>query len=103
MKEGEAIENVAVTTDGGVTWAPPRGRGLSGFRSVVAHVPVSTRTFVALGPRGGDISTDDGQTWSPLAGDRADTFSVAPGTGRGWAAGARGRIARLTVGGPEAK
>jgi photosystem II stability/assembly factor-like uncharacterized protein len=100
-KEGEAIENVAVTTDGGVTWAPPRGRGLSGFRSVVAHVPAMTGTFVALGPRGGDISTDDGQTWAPLPGDGADTFSAAPGTGTGWAAGAGGRIARLAWGGPE--
>jgi photosystem II stability/assembly factor-like uncharacterized protein len=97
-KEEQAIDNVAVTSDGGVTWAPPRGGRLSGFRSVVAHVPAIPGTFVALGPLGGDISSDDGQTWSPLVGDGADTFSVAPGTAIGWAAGAGGRIARLTLG-----
>ena len=102
-EEDAAIENVAVTTDGGVTWAPPRGRGLSGFRSVVAHVPATAGTFVALGPRGGDISTDDGHTWGPLPGDGADTFSAAPRTGTGWAAGAGGRIARLVLRGPEVK
>ena len=100
-KENEAIENVAVTTDGGVTWAPPRGRRLSGFRSVVAHVRATPGTFVALGPRGGDISTDDGQTWSPMAGEGADTFSVVPEAPIGWAAGAGGRIAQLTLGGPQ--
>jgi photosystem II stability/assembly factor-like uncharacterized protein len=98
-KEDQAIDNVAVTADGGVTWARPSGRGLSGFRSVVAHVPAPDGTFIALGPRGGDVSTDDGQTWSPLAGDGADTFSAAPGTFTGWAAGAGGRIVRLTFGG----
>jgi photosystem II stability/assembly factor-like uncharacterized protein len=97
-KEDQAIDNVAVTADGGVTWARPRGRGLSGFRSVVAHVPATNGTFIALGPRGGDVSTDDGQTWSPLAGAGADTFSAAPGTFTGWAAGAGGRIVRLTFG-----
>jgi photosystem II stability/assembly factor-like uncharacterized protein len=100
-KEEQAIDNVAVTSDGGVTWAPPRGRGLSGFRSVVAHVPATAGTFIALGPRGGDISRDDGLTWSRMAGEGADTFSAAPGTSTGWAAGAGGRIARLTFGGVE--
>jgi photosystem II stability/assembly factor-like uncharacterized protein len=98
-KEDQAIDNVAVTADGGVTWARPSGRGLSGFRSVVAHVPATDGTFIALGPCGGDVSTDDGQTWSPLAGDKADTFSAAPGTFTGWAAGAGGQIVRLTFAG----
>ena len=102
-KEEQAIDNVAVTSDGGVTWAPPRGRGLSGFRSVVAPVPATAGTFIALGPRGGDISTDDGLTWSPMAGEGADTFSAAPGTSTGWAAGAGGRIARLTFGGVDCR
>ena len=100
-RRSEAIDNVAVTSDGGVTWAPPRGRGLSGFRSVVAPVPATAGTFIALGPRGGDISSDDGLTWSRMAGEGADTFSAAPGTSTGWAAGAGGRIARLTFGGPQ--
>src|SRR5678816_1952516 len=34
-KEKEAVENVAITNDGGATWT--LGSGLSGFRSVVAY------------------------------------------------------------------
>ncbi|HEX6650431.1 MAG TPA: hypothetical protein VF075_12860, partial [Pyrinomonadaceae bacterium] len=36
-KEQEAVDNLAVTSDGGVTWTLVKG--LSGFRSVVAYVP----------------------------------------------------------------
>ena len=61
-KEQEAVDNLAVTSDGGVTWTLVKG--LSGFRSVVAYVP-GTKTLIALGPSGGDYSADDGQTWTP--------------------------------------
>src|SRR6185503_18202898 len=48
-KEPEAVDNLAVTSDGGVTWTLVKG--LSGFRSVVAYVPgLKTPTLVALGP-----------------------------------------------------
>jgi photosystem II stability/assembly factor-like uncharacterized protein len=93
--ETAAIDNAAVTSDGGATWTLVRG--LSGFRSVVAHVPGTPATWIAIGPRGSDISTDDGRTWTPVEGPGFDTFSFAPGTSVGWAAGARGTIARLTV------
>jgi photosystem II stability/assembly factor-like uncharacterized protein len=92
-KEQEAVNNLAVTSDGGVTWTLVKG--LSGFRSVVAYVP-GTTTLVALGPSGGDYSTDDGQTWKPIGGPGFDTFSFAPRTSIGWAAGADGRIGKLT-------
>lgn len=94
-KEDEAVDNAAVTNDGGQTWALVAARGLTGFRSVVAHVPGTSATFIALGPRGGDLSTDDGRSWSVLVGPGVDTFSFAPGHVLGWGAGARGIIARL--------
>ncbi len=94
-REGDAIDNVAITSDGGMTWTGVTGSGLSGFRSVVAHVPGTAASFVAIGPSGADMSTDDGRTWTPLAGQGYDTFSFAPGRPVGWAAGARGRIAKL--------
>ncbi|HKY30831.1 MAG TPA: hypothetical protein VJM12_23125 [Pyrinomonadaceae bacterium] len=59
-KETEAVDNLAVTTDGGGTWSLVKG--LSGYRSVVAYVP-GTRSLVAIGPSGVDYSTDDGRTW----------------------------------------
>jgi len=97
-KESDAVDNVAVTADGGATWTLVRDRGLSGFRSVVAWVPsAGARSAIAIGPSGADWSSDDGQTWTPLRSDGFDTVSFAPHTLVGWAAGAGGRIAKLTV------
>ena len=92
-KEQEAIDNLAVTNDGGVTWKLVKG--LSGFRSVVAYVP-GAKTMIALGPAGGDYSTDDGLTWKPIEGSGFDTFSFVPRKPIGWASGDKGSIGRLT-------
>lgn len=93
-KEKEAVDNLAVTDDGGVTWKLVKG--LSGFRSVVAYVPgAKTPALVALGPSGGDYSLDDGQTWQPIEGPGFDTFSFIPRNATGWGAGANGAIGKL--------
>ena len=97
-KEDEADDNLAVTSDGGITWTLVRG--LSGFRSVVAYLPVPldgvrSPTLVAIGPSGADYSTDDGRTWRPIDGPGFDTLSFARGSLNGFAAGARGSIGRL--------
>ena len=96
-KPAEAIDNLAITSDGGKTWTAVKGRGLSGFRSVVAFVPGTKSTFIAIGPSGGDISLDDGKTWLPIEGPGFDTFSFAPKRTLGWASGARGAIGRLDL------
>ena len=94
-KEKEAVDNLAVTDDGGVTWKLVKG--LSGYRSVVAYVPgAKTPALVALGPSGGDYSLDDGQTWQPIEGPGFDTFSFIPRKATGWGAGANGAIGKLT-------
>ena len=131
-KEKDAVDNLAVTSDGGATWTLVKG--LSGYRSVVAYVPFAPRSsrpaaraaaerplvakgqaLVAIGPSGADYSTDDGHTWRVLEGPGFDTLSFARGTLKsagsprgqtawgagvavGWAAGARGSIARLMFG-----
>jgi len=92
-KESEAVDNLAITNDGGITWTLVKG--LSGFRSVVAYVPGS-KTLIAIGPAGGDYSTDDGRTWAVINGPGFDTFSFAPGKQTGWGAGANGAIGKLT-------
>jgi len=92
-KETEAIDNCAITSDGGATWTLING--LSGFRSVVAHVPGTPATWLAIGPRGGDLSTDDGKTWTPFAGPGFDTLSFVRDKAIGWASGARGAIAKV--------
>lgn len=93
QKEGEAVDNAAVTSDGGRTWT--LGTGLSGYRSVVAHRPGSRSQWIAVGPQGSDLSSDDGRTWAPLPGAGFHTFSFAKNGRVGWAAGERGAIARL--------
>ena len=93
-KEEEAVNNLALTKDGGATWT--LAKGLSGFRSVVAYVP-GTKSLVAIGPAGGDYSEDDGRTWKRIEGPGFDTFSFVPGKGIGWAAGAKGRLGKLIL------
>lgn len=93
-KESEAVDNLAVTNDGGVTWKLVKG--LSGYRSVVAYVPgKKTPALVAIGPSGGDYSLDDGQTWKPIEGRGFDTFSFIPRKNIGWGAGAEGALGKL--------
>ena len=94
--EKEAVDNAAVTIDGGATWKLIRG--LSGFRSAVAYVP-GTKWIVAVGPSGADFSEDDGVTWKPISGPGFDTLSFIPSLQKSsaiaFAAGADGTMARL--------
>ena len=94
--ERDAVENVAVTKDGGITWSPVTDHGLSGYRSVVAWMPGKPQNLLALGPSGADVSDDAGSTWMPVA-EGFDTLSFAPRSRTGWAAGDRGRIAKVTI------
>ena len=96
-KEPLAIDNAATSSDGGVTWTLVKDHGLSGYRSVVAWVPGTRSAFLAIGPSGADWSADDGRTWTALPSDGFDTLSFAKGGTTGWAAGARGRISKLTI------
>jgi photosystem II stability/assembly factor-like uncharacterized protein len=95
--ESQAIDNAALTDDGGATWRLARDRGLSGFRSVAASLPGAPGTILAVGPTGADWSTDDGASWTPLDAEGFDTLSVAPDGGTAWAAGQRGRLSKLTL------
>jgi photosystem II stability/assembly factor-like uncharacterized protein len=92
-KEEEAIDNVARTDNGGLTWTPVSGLG--GFRSVVAFVPQSASSWIAVGPQGADWSDDDGRTWTPIPGDGYHAFAFSPSGRVGWGVGERGRIGCL--------
>ena len=94
-KLDEAEDNAAVTTDGGVTWTLVKG--LTGYRSVVAWVRGGRGPALAAGPSGADMSLDNGRTWARVETYGFDTVSFAPGTSTGWAAGDKGRIAKLTI------
>lgn len=106
--ENEAGDNLAVTSDGGVTWT--LAKGLTGFRSVVVYVPTVPSgliagmlgvTLVAVGPSGADYSTDDGRTWTALTGPGFDTLSFVRVRGArtgpvAFASGPRGSIGKLS-------
>jgi photosystem II stability/assembly factor-like uncharacterized protein len=110
-QERAAIDNVAITSDGGATWTLVREHALGGFRSAVAYLPDAngkrTTSIFAAGPAGADISHDDGRTWQPFDVDGLHTVSVA-GRRRAaratvWGAGERGRIVRIDGFGKPAK
>lgn len=96
-KESEAVDNLAVTDDGGATWKLLKG--LSGFRSAVAYVPGAGNSLIAVGPSGMDYSDDYGRNWKRIEGPGFDTLSLArdPATRRilGWGAGVNGSIGWL--------
>jgi photosystem II stability/assembly factor-like uncharacterized protein len=84
---------MALTSDGGKTWALTRG--LSGFRSVVAYIPGEERSLIAVGPQGSDVSTDDGQSWTAVPAPGYHTLSFSPSGRVAFGAGARGAIGRF--------
>ena len=94
-KEQEAVDNVAITSDGGKTWTLVKDKALTGFRSVVKYVPGTAASFLAVGPQGSDISIDDGKTWTKVEGPGYDTLTFAPSKPIGWGAGAGGAVGRF--------
>jgi photosystem II stability/assembly factor-like uncharacterized protein len=91
--EGGAVDNAALTSDGGATWTPIAG--LSGFRSVVAYLSRDGKRVLAVGPAGSDYSQDGGATWKPIAGPGFHTFAIGPRASVGFGAGEKGAVAKL--------
>ncbi|WP_437112743.1 WD40/YVTN/BNR-like repeat-containing protein [Streptomyces syringium] len=83
----------AVSGDGGTTWTPS-GRPPAAYRSGVAWLPHSRSAALAVGPTGSEFTTDAGRTWRAFDPGSYDTVDCAPDRGC-WAAGEKGRIARL--------
>jgi photosystem II stability/assembly factor-like uncharacterized protein len=92
-RENDADDNAATTSDGGRSWTIVRGLG--GFRSVVAFVPATKASWVAVGPQGADWSDDDGRSWIAIPGGGYHAFAFAPSGRLGWGVGENGRIGRL--------
>jgi len=90
----EPTDQVAVTSDGGMTWSALGPTGLGGAPYGVSWVPgASGPTLVAVSPAGSVWSTDGGGTWSRI--DSLSYWSVAfVSPAAGWAVGP-GRISRM--------
>ena len=92
--ESAALDNLAITSDGGATWTPRKG--LTGLRSAVAFLDRAGASILAVGPGGADISRDRGATWARLEGPGLHTFSIAKRGTAGFGAGERGSIWTLS-------
>ncbi|MFD3717966.1 WD40/YVTN/BNR-like repeat-containing protein [Streptomyces sp. NPDC058674] len=93
-RTGEASPQAAArSTDGGRTWRPAETPPPA-YRSGAAWYPYGTDTALAVGPTGTDVTADGGRTWRPLETGSFDTVDCAPDGGC-WAAGEKGRVARL--------
>ena len=89
-KPTEASEALAISNDGGKSWAT--ASGLSGFRSAVIYSK-KRKLWIATGTSGTDVSSDGGKSWKNVgAGFNAISFSA---DGAGWGVGAKGSIALL--------
>lgn len=97
QRPDSATGTAAYTTDGGRAWTPSR-TGPRGYRSGAAMSLFRGRILaVAVGTSGSDVSVDGGQTWMRLDDSNFNAVRISP-LGMAFAAGERGRIARLNLG-----
>jgi photosystem II stability/assembly factor-like uncharacterized protein len=94
-KPADSAHNVAITSDGGVTWREPAGAHPRGYRSAVAWLP-KAKLWVTTGPAGSEFSRDGGETWTPFD-EGAFNAIGADAEDHCWAVGGKGRIARLDL------
>ncbi len=98
--EDRSDSAAAVTSDGGATWTLVSRPTFSGAVYGDAVVPGLPGYVVAAGPKGLDVTGNDGRSWTNLSGSAywAVTCSLPHAC---WAVGPRGRITRVGFG-PEA-
>jgi photosystem II stability/assembly factor-like uncharacterized protein len=92
-KPADAAGNVAVTSDGGRTWAAPGGAPPNGYRSAVAFL-AGRKVWIAVGTSGSDVSSDEGKSWKPFDSGAYNAIGAAAGDAV-WAVGPGGRIGKL--------
>lgn len=85
-KDQEAAANIAVTSDGGKTWATVKS-GPAGFRSAVEYLP-DARIWLTTGTSGSDISRD-GKVFVKFDDGAYNALSGI------WAVGPKGTLARF--------
>lgn len=94
LKDKENSNNVLLTNDGGKTWQKPATPVL-GFRSAVTYI--NTKTLIATGTSGTDISTDGGQNWKHISDKSFNAVQKAKKGKSVILAGEKGSVYQLVV------
>ncbi|MDT8435871.1 MAG: hypothetical protein RRA92_03855 [Gemmatimonadota bacterium] len=93
----ERTANVALSTDGGLTWSEGGRLRFPGAAYGAAWVPGTDPPLaVAVGPGGADLTRDGGLSWTALA-DGAWWGLGFASRRAGWIVGPEGRIARVEL------
>lgn len=94
QKPASMEKNAALTVDGGHSWRLLTAMQPLGFRSAVAFAPGRhSRTLLAVGTSGTDVSRDGGLTWFNLDQENLNAVAFAQ-DGVAWAVGAGGNVRR---------
>ena len=87
--------NLMETRDGGVTWTLMDGPQLPNVYGLAVSPGSVTSTILAVGPKGMDVSTDDGRSWRSL--DKRNYWSVQfVDENTAVAVGPAGRVSRVS-------
>lgn len=90
-KESEGINNVILTSDGGLTWQ--LAKNFPVYQSAVRYI--NSNQLVSVGPAACYLSNDGGETWQKISDQGYHTLAIGK-DGSIWAAGRNGRIGHLT-------
>jgi photosystem II stability/assembly factor-like uncharacterized protein len=90
------LDNVARSSDGGVTWQLASHPTFPGAIYGLTYVRGRTGTVVATGPGGVAWSPDEGDTWSPVPGLTGFWAVAFASPQAGWLVGTEGRIVKLS-------
>jgi photosystem II stability/assembly factor-like uncharacterized protein len=90
-------DNVAVSKDGGATWALAAHTPFASAVYGLAYVPgFGQRTVVATGPAGAAWSADEGGSWNSLPGISGFWAVAFAGRSAGWLVGVNGTIVKIS-------
>jgi photosystem II stability/assembly factor-like uncharacterized protein len=90
------LTNFARSTDGGQTWTATTSAPIPGAIFGLSYVPGRNKTVVATGPGGMAWSSDEGGSWSSIAGVTGFWAVTFASRDAGWAVGTEGRILKIS-------
>ncbi|PWS29543.1 oxidoreductase [Pedobacter yonginense] len=94
VKDKENSNNILLTNDGGKTWRKPQSP-VYGYRSGVTYI--NSKTLIATGTSGTDVSTDGGNTWKHISDQSFNAVQKASKGNLVILAGEKGAIYQLKI------